>query len=125
MLYRVHLVITTLVVIDTDCTGSCKSNYHMIATTTAPDNSSSTYATETYFVMQLDILTEIESILINFFNIICFNTLTLTHDIPVMLNPVKTAIMITVSMATVITFICFTYTFCCVVLSSLLSLLFQ
>jgi hypothetical protein len=49
----------------------------------------------------------------------------LTHDIPVMLNPVKTAIMITVSMATVITFICFTYAFCCVVLSSLLSLLFQ
>ena len=54
--------------IDTDCTGSCKSNYHMITTTTAPDNSSSSYATETYFVMQLDILTEIESILINFFN---------------------------------------------------------
>ena len=125
MLHWVHLVITTLVVIDTDCTGSCKSNYHMIVTTTAPDNSSSTYATETYFVMQLDILTEIESILINFFNIICFNTLTLTHDIPVTLNPVKTAIMITVSMATVITFICFAYAFCCVVLSSLLSLLFQ
>jgi hypothetical protein len=40
----------------------------MITTTTAPDNSSSSYATETYFVMQLDILTEIESILINFFN---------------------------------------------------------
>jgi hypothetical protein len=34
MLYRVHLTITTLVVIDTDCTGSCKSNYHMITTTT-------------------------------------------------------------------------------------------
>jgi hypothetical protein len=26
----------TLVVIDTDCTGSCKFNYHMIATTTVP-----------------------------------------------------------------------------------------
>ena len=26
----------TLVVIGTDCTGSCKSNYHMIMTTTAP-----------------------------------------------------------------------------------------
>ena len=26
---------TTLVVIDTDCTGSCKSNYHTIMTTTA------------------------------------------------------------------------------------------
>ena len=25
--------LTTLVVIDTDCTGSCKSNYHMITTT--------------------------------------------------------------------------------------------
>jgi hypothetical protein len=39
MLYRVHLALvrfklTTLVVIATDCTGSCKSNYHMI--TTAP-----------------------------------------------------------------------------------------
>ena len=35
MLYRVHLArvgfeLTTLVVIGTDCTGSCKSNYHMI-----------------------------------------------------------------------------------------------
>ena len=38
MLYRVHLTmnefkLTTLVVIDTDCTCSCKSNYHMITTT--------------------------------------------------------------------------------------------
>ena len=37
MLYRVHLALagfklTTLVVIDTDCIGSCKSNYHMIMT---------------------------------------------------------------------------------------------
>ena len=41
MLYRVHLAITgfkhtTLVVISTDCTGSCKSNYHTITTTMAP-----------------------------------------------------------------------------------------
>jgi len=28
--------LTTLVVIDTDCTGSCKSNYHMITIMTAP-----------------------------------------------------------------------------------------
>jgi hypothetical protein len=35
MLYRVHLF-TTLVVIGTDCTGCCKSNYHTITTTTAP-----------------------------------------------------------------------------------------
>jgi len=28
--------LTTLVVIDTDCIGSCKSNYHTITTTTAP-----------------------------------------------------------------------------------------
>jgi hypothetical protein len=40
MLYRVPLAIsvirthTTIVVIDTDCTGSCKSNYHTIMTTT-------------------------------------------------------------------------------------------
>ena len=28
--------LTTLVVIGTDCIGSCKSNYHTITTTTAP-----------------------------------------------------------------------------------------
>jgi hypothetical protein len=38
MLYRVHLVwvgfeLTTLVVIGTDCKGSCKSSYHTITTT--------------------------------------------------------------------------------------------
>jgi len=43
MLYRVHLamrgIITHhLVVIGTDCTGSCKSNYHTITTTTASRN---------------------------------------------------------------------------------------
>jgi hypothetical protein len=31
--------ITTLVVIGTDCTGSCKSNYHTFTTTTAPNTS--------------------------------------------------------------------------------------
>jgi hypothetical protein len=41
MLYRVHLAwagfeLTMLVVIGTDCTGSYKSNYHMITTMTAP-----------------------------------------------------------------------------------------
>ena len=41
ILYRVQLVrvefeLTTLVVIGTDCTGSCKSNYQTITTTTAP-----------------------------------------------------------------------------------------
>ena len=40
MLYRVYLAragfkFTTLVVIDTDCTGSCKSNYHIIKATMA------------------------------------------------------------------------------------------
>ena len=30
------LELTTLVVIDTDCTGSCKSNYHTLTTMTAP-----------------------------------------------------------------------------------------
>ena len=39
MLYRIRLAwagfeLTTLVVIGSDCTGSCKSNYHMITTTT-------------------------------------------------------------------------------------------
>jgi len=41
MLYRVHFAwtgfeLTTLVVIGTDCTGSCKSNYHTITTKTPP-----------------------------------------------------------------------------------------
>jgi hypothetical protein len=41
MLYRVHLTwagfeLTTLVVITTDCIGSCKSNYHTITTMMAP-----------------------------------------------------------------------------------------
>jgi hypothetical protein len=41
MLYRVHLAmngfeLTTLVVIGTDCIGSCKSNYYTITTTTPP-----------------------------------------------------------------------------------------
>ena len=35
LLYLVHLI-TNLVVIGTDCTGSCKSNCHAITTTTAP-----------------------------------------------------------------------------------------
>jgi hypothetical protein len=43
MLYHVHLKcagfkLTTLVVMGTDCIGSCKSNYHTITTTTAPLN---------------------------------------------------------------------------------------
>ena len=41
MLYPVHLALaefefTTLVVIVIDCIGSCRSNYHMITTTTTP-----------------------------------------------------------------------------------------
>ena len=41
MLYQVHLALagfelTTLMVIDTDCIGSYKSNYHTITATTAP-----------------------------------------------------------------------------------------
>jgi hypothetical protein len=40
-LYWVHLAmkefkLTTLAVIGTDCTGSCKSNYHTITTMNAP-----------------------------------------------------------------------------------------
>jgi hypothetical protein len=43
MLFRVHLAmsgleLTTLVVIDTDCIGSCKFNYHTITTMTTPYN---------------------------------------------------------------------------------------
>jgi len=41
ILYRVHITmsefkLTTIVVIDTDCVCSCKSNYHTIATSTVP-----------------------------------------------------------------------------------------
>ena len=37
MLYRTGFELTTLMVINTDCTGSCKSNnYHTIMATTAP-----------------------------------------------------------------------------------------
>jgi len=41
MLYRVHIAwvgfeLTTLVVIGTDCIGSCKSNFHTITTATVP-----------------------------------------------------------------------------------------
>jgi hypothetical protein len=41
ILYRVHLAragfhLTTLMVIGMDCIGNCKSNYHMIITTTVP-----------------------------------------------------------------------------------------
>ena len=41
MLYRIHLAmngfeLTTLAVIGTDCTCSCKNNYHTITTTTVP-----------------------------------------------------------------------------------------
>ena len=38
MLYRVHIELTTLVVMDTDCIGSYKSNYHMITNTTSSIN---------------------------------------------------------------------------------------
>ena len=36
MLYRVLLTISRNLLMDTDCTGSCQSNYHAITTTTAP-----------------------------------------------------------------------------------------
>jgi hypothetical protein len=37
ILYRVHLAVNiTLVEISTDCTSSCKSNYNVIMSTTAP-----------------------------------------------------------------------------------------
>jgi hypothetical protein len=51
MLYWVHLTragfkLTTLVVIGTDCIGSCKSNYHTITTMTAPNNNWSIFDLE-------------------------------------------------------------------------------
>jgi hypothetical protein len=44
MFYRVHLTMCgiktqTFVVIGTNCTGSCKSNYHIFTTTTVPSHS--------------------------------------------------------------------------------------
>ena len=61
MLYRVHLVwegfeLTTLVVIDTDCIGNNKCNYHTITTTTAPIN---------YWKLSLDCITAIQILYIN------------------------------------------------------------
>ena len=35
MLYRAQLVMNGILLLGTDCTGSCKSNYHTITTTTA------------------------------------------------------------------------------------------
>jgi hypothetical protein len=59
MLYRTGFELTALVVIDTDCTGSCKSNYHMIMTTLVPlftgyDDNSKLFSPETptIFTMQ-------------------------------------------------------------------------
>ena len=48
MLYRVHLAwagfeLSTLVVIGTDCIGSCKSNYQTITTMTVPSLIGSRY----------------------------------------------------------------------------------
>jgi len=37
-LYHIRYELTTLVVIETDCTGSYKSNYHTITTTAVPQN---------------------------------------------------------------------------------------
>jgi hypothetical protein len=42
---------TTLVVICTDCTGSCGSNYHMIMTTTAPTISVNVFGTCYHFYL--------------------------------------------------------------------------
>jgi hypothetical protein len=65
LLYRVHLAwagfeLTILVVIGTDYTGSCKSNYHAITATTVPDSLKNTdlcciylfcFSTILYFVI--------------------------------------------------------------------------
>jgi len=40
--------LTTLVVIGTDCMGSCKSNYHTITTTAAPNNTKEKWQTMIY-----------------------------------------------------------------------------
>jgi hypothetical protein len=55
MLYRVHLVwsrfeLTTLVVIGTYCTCSCKSNYHTIMTMTAPKNVFCPYTSKSHWL---------------------------------------------------------------------------
>jgi hypothetical protein len=62
MLYRVHLAMTgvrthtTLVVIGTDCTGSCKSNYHTFMAMTDPFflNYRMVYMLKVYFYKELD-----------------------------------------------------------------------
>jgi hypothetical protein len=57
ILYRVHLAwavleLTTVVVIGTDCIGSCKSSYHMTTTTTAP----SKYSLENIYTCLMNLL---------------------------------------------------------------------
>ena len=59
MLYRVHLVmsrfeLSTSVVIGTDYTGSCKSNYHTITTTTAPRMQRNSYYTLSHQLWNVD-----------------------------------------------------------------------
>ena len=51
MLYLVHLAMNaTLLVIGTDCTGSCKSNYHTIMTMTSPKNKIQHLFLQTYLL---------------------------------------------------------------------------
>ena len=44
--------LTTLVAICTDCTGSCKSNYHKITTTTVPLRDMRKYAKIMYTILR-------------------------------------------------------------------------
>ena len=86
MLYRTGVELTTLVVIGTDCTGSCKSNYHTKTTTTAPllvyidgiCNNHCLYVLFTIFSITLDN--------VNFIYVSVSLTLTMLHLLHISIN---------------------------------------
>jgi hypothetical protein len=56
----VKLKVNILVVIGTDCTGRCKSNYHTITTTTAPNTNMKSLNSNTKWANNDDSVTSIE-----------------------------------------------------------------
>jgi hypothetical protein len=81
-------VLTTLVVIGTDCKGGCKSNYHMITTSTAPSNLSCTNVDRLYqiFLVRMSIGCTRSIFQINFTSlVVCRNTIS-SFDFPTVLT---------------------------------------
>ena len=66
--------LTTLVVMGTDCTGSCKSNYHMIMATTAP------YTNEWWLDIQYGLREGEKDLIINHLKINLYTSTTCTSS---------------------------------------------